>query len=219
MLFRSVYAYLREKDLTPYYIGKGKGKRAYQKHGNVPIPADKKLIKFYHKNLLEKDALDLEVKYIKLFGRKHNNTGILVNFTDGGEGTSGLKTTPEKIRKIIATGIANNSYIRTPEQIAKQIDTARKNNSYIRSKESIAKAAETRKKNGKSKQSDEHIQKRIESRKRNNNLCHSNETKEKLSILNKNKKRSTESIEKMKETNRLTNAYARGWETRREKFK
>jgi hypothetical protein len=210
-----VYAYLRKKDLTPYYIGKGKNKRAYQKHGNVPIPTDKKLIKFYHTNLLEEDALNLEKEYIKLFGRKHTNTGILINFTDGGEGTSGIKSTPEKIAKIISTGRANNSYIRTSEQIAKQIATAKANNSYVRTKESLDKAKITREQNGTNKQSKEHIRNRVEARKNNNNYKHSEETKKNLCKINKDKKRSVESIEKMKQTNILTNAYARGWQTRR----
>lgn len=85
-----VYAYLREKDLTPYYIGKGKGRRAYAVHRGISVPKDKTKIIFYHKSLTEIDALSLEISYIKLFGRKDLGTGILLNKTIGGDSGPGL---------------------------------------------------------------------------------------------------------------------------------
>jgi hypothetical protein len=78
------YMWLRE-DGTPYYIGKGSGKRAFISTGhNVPRPKFKArtLVQYWES---EDKAFDMEKWFISLFGRKDNSTGILRNLTDGGE--------------------------------------------------------------------------------------------------------------------------------------
>lgn len=101
-----VYQYART-DGTPYYIGKGKENRAYEKHSSVPVPKDKSRIVFLQTGMLEEAALLLEVQLIAQYGRKDTGTGILRNLTDGGEGISGYKHT-EAARRIISEHMTTN---------------------------------------------------------------------------------------------------------------
>ena len=82
------YAYLRE-DGTPYYIGKGRGKRAFSRARKF-FPPPRERILLLKQNLTEEEAFKHEVYMIAVLGRKDLGTGILRNLTDGGEGTSGF---------------------------------------------------------------------------------------------------------------------------------
>lgn len=89
-----IYAYLRSKDSmtakagTPYYIGKGCAGRAWHPHKGITRPSDPKLIVIMEAKLTNVGALALERFYIKWYGRKDKETGILLNRTDGGEGVT-----------------------------------------------------------------------------------------------------------------------------------
>jgi NUMOD3 motif len=85
------YMWLRE-DGTPYYIGKGSGKRAFRKGR----PNKDRII--VQEFPTEEDAFEAERLLIAYYGRKDLGTGILINFTDGGEGSSGVTFSEETLR-------------------------------------------------------------------------------------------------------------------------
>ena len=94
------YAFLRE-NRTPYYIGKGSGGRIYSKNRKgIKPPKDKSRTIFLKQNLTEAEAFRHEIYMINVFGRKDLGTGILINRTDGGEGSSGAVRSNETKRKI-----------------------------------------------------------------------------------------------------------------------
>ena len=83
-----VYLYLR-KDGTPYYVGKGQGRRAYSKNHRVNVPKNKDKIVFVNTHLSEKNALKRETELILQYGRRDIKTGILENRTSGGAAGTG----------------------------------------------------------------------------------------------------------------------------------
>src|SRR5690606_6146942 len=92
---------------TPFYVGKGKEKRAFFhlrealfstksshkintirkifKNEEIPI------IEFYKENLSHEESCEIEMELIKKFGRADLKEGTLTNLTNGGEGSYGRK--------------------------------------------------------------------------------------------------------------------------------
>jgi hypothetical protein len=124
-----VYAFLRFRDsirgskYSPYYIGKGRGKRAFERHGRtVPAPGERSCIAFVQEGLTESEALSLETYCIQLYGRIDIGTGILHNRTNGGEGTSGLVVSAETKRKMseLRRGEKHPNWGKTPSRETRQ---------------------------------------------------------------------------------------------------
>ena len=93
--------YLRE-NRTPYYVGKGIGRRCYKKHirggGNFTPPKERILIIKYFDT--EEDSYILEEWLIQLYGRKSEG-GILINMREGGGINGNILTEEQKeLRKI-----------------------------------------------------------------------------------------------------------------------
>lgn len=121
-----IYLYMR-KDGTPYYVGKGKGSRAFQRnHCSVTVPP-KERVHFAARNMSEPDALQAEMFLIKLYGRKDIGTGCLRNLTDGGEGMSGHIPSEETRNK---KRVSSSRWIRTKEHCA-SISRAKKGRTII----------------------------------------------------------------------------------------
>ena len=174
-----VYAFLREDD-TPYYIGKGTGNRAWIKRRRISPPADVSRISILFENLTETEAFSEEIRLIEFYGRQDLGTGCLRNLTDGGEGSSGRKHTPETLAKMSeakqnqsAETLAKLSAARTGKHHTQEsrdkmsaAKTGKKQSAETRAKRSAALSGEKNPNFGK-KQSAETIAKRLATMARN----------------------------------------------------
>ena len=100
-----IYRHIRLDTNEVFYIGIGNEKRPYTKHRrsgfwNNIVNKTEYEVQILKKNLTWNEAVELEILLISYYGRKDNNTGILCNMTDGGEGSYGRKQTQECKNKI-----------------------------------------------------------------------------------------------------------------------
>jgi hypothetical protein len=195
-----VYAYLREKDNTPYYIGKGKGGRAFGKH-RIGVPKDKSKIIFYQTSLINEDAIKLEIAYIKLFGRKDLGTGILRNLTNGGDGPNGFIHTKKTRTKmsIVHQNRYDNGWTFSDATLEKMSNNAKNITPEHRKKLSIAAKNVVRKKVS------EDTKRKLSEAAKNQppRKPYSEETRKKMSESKKGIIKSKETCKKISDSNRL----------------
>ncbi len=99
-----VYVHKRLSDGNIFYVGKGKGNRAFDRSGRNNLwqkIVDKHglVVEIIHANLLEQTAWDIETRLIEQYGRLCDNTGVLANLSTGGEGAAGVTHSPETKQK------------------------------------------------------------------------------------------------------------------------
>lgn len=112
-----LYRHIRLDKNEPFYIGIGSDsnyRRAYRKDSrnkywtNIVNKSNYK-IEIVLDDLSWDDACKKEIEFIKLYGRRDLNKGILVNMTDGGEGTIG-KILSDETKSKISKKVKENSH-------------------------------------------------------------------------------------------------------------
>lgn len=135
---RLFYTYIwRDAAGTPFYVGKGKGRRAQNttrrseefKRVHAVGGCTVDIVDWF---IHESQAHAFEVELIARYGRRDMG-GLLVNKTDGGEGSSGWVPSAETRAKISK---ANSGWVHTPTAIAKMraANVGRKHSAETRAK-------------------------------------------------------------------------------------
>ena len=182
------YAYLRE-DRTPYYIGKGQGRRiSNRQKKDIKAPKDKSRIIYLKQNLTEEEAFKHEIYMIDVFGRKDLGTGILRNRTNGGEGSSGCIPSQETRRKRseAMSGENHYNYGKNPsEETRKRMSDAHKGENNHNYGKTLSEEHKIKIGKGNKNKifSEEHRRKMSESRKKR---ITSKETRKRMSDAHKN---------------------------------
>lgn len=117
-----LYQHKRLDTNEVFYIGIGSNKRPYTKskrnnHWKNIVNKHGYTVEIINTNLTLEEARKLEISLISFYGRQNNKTGILVNMTDGGEGTKGFVCTEEmRLRRAKQLSICNLGRKKSEEQ-------------------------------------------------------------------------------------------------------
>lgn len=96
-----VYLHIKETTGEPFYVGKGCGYRSTRKtnrtkHWHSIVNKYGYDVINLEVNLTEEESFEKEIYWIDRIGRKDLGNGPLINYSNGGEGTSGYKMSDER---------------------------------------------------------------------------------------------------------------------------
>jgi hypothetical protein len=173
-----IYAHYIPHSLFPFYIGKGKKNRPYDTKSRTIHW--KNIYKKYgveililETNLTNDMSIQLEIEYIRLFGRKDCNSGILINYTNGGEGCYN-RIISDETRKKISLSNKGKKLTDKQKEFIRNFNTGRK-----ASEETKLKMSLKRKGRNPSQKTKDMISNK------NTGKKHSNESKKKMSLSKK----------------------------------
>lgn len=123
-----VYLHVKLTNGEPFYVGKGSGRRAFNKH-NRSVYWKRIVDKygydiiFLEDNLTEEESFELETYWIMRIGRIDLGSGTLINYSDGGYGGTRRKLTEEHKRKLSE---ANKGQVSWAKGVKKSDETKKK---------------------------------------------------------------------------------------------
>ena len=128
-----IYFHINPLKNEIFYVGKGKGNRAFHKHKrtklwNNIVNKYGLVINIVEDSLTEEESFKREKYFIDYIGRRDLGTGPLVNLTEGGEGVSG-KIISESTRRKMSESCAGKNNHRFGKKVSEE----------TRSKMSLAK--------------------------------------------------------------------------------
>ena len=128
-----VYQHRRLANSEIFYIGIGvKEGRAYlktsrNKHWHNIANSVNYIVEITHKDVSWEEACSIEKYLICFYGRKDLGLGLLVNMTDGGEGTYGMSKEHKKEMSIRMSGANSPNYGKTtPKEVRDKISKSNK---------------------------------------------------------------------------------------------
>jgi hypothetical protein len=178
-----VYIHRKADDGTVFYVGKGKGRRAFwkngrNKHWHAVVSKHEYEVLFVAQFLTEAEAFQIERETIAYYGRAN-----LCNYTDGGDGSSGSKRSAQ-FKELMRQKMLGRQF--SAETIEKMRQAARERGPEFQDKRSAKLRGRKHTEAHKAKIALAGIGRKV-----------SDETRAKLSAIHKGKKKKPDAVARM----------------------